>query len=148
MLGACNARTANGPSGSSSHFSGLRPSPARLNGTHSVTAIPPALPCEARSPSKSRSTSVTFRPRRCADLAQLRPTMPLPTTITSVMTGSSLQQEAVTQRISLVDEDRVVASDAGPAFDARNDRLEFTHPRALQADAREAGADDAFVHEC
>src|SRR5258706_10833565 len=104
----------------------------------SVTEMPPALPCDARSPSKSRSISVTRQPRRCADQAQLRPTMPAPTTIRRDMVlfsrewlqpsaracglcVRSLEQKALVQRIAVVDEDRVVAGHARPTLDARHD---------------------------
>ena len=61
-LGAWLGRIAKGPSGSSNQPGTFQNNPGTDAGITSVTAIPPALPNDALSPSGSRSTTVTLTP--------------------------------------------------------------------------------------
>src|SRR5471030_337092 len=95
-LGTCFQSSASGPSGSNNHFVALKKKPGTEIGVLSATAMPPALPCEVRSPSKSRSTIVTVNPSLRADHAQASPTTPAPTTRTSEVLAVDVVWLAIT----------------------------------------------------
>src|SRR5215475_12978161 len=61
--------------------------------------------------------------------------------------AGSVQQKAVGERIAIIDIDRVVAGDARPAGDARQDRRPVADARLALHPAVEQRADDALVHK-
>src|SRR5690606_4915959 len=106
---------------------------------------------------KSGSRRVTCQPRASASRAQARPTTPAPTISTwpraDVETSEAMeavpssQLEAMGKRVARVHRDQVGARHPRPAFDGGDDGGAPEHVRAFLRDAREAGADDAFVDE-